>query len=172
MTQGNPAISLMGRTKLITVKQITARITAIVMLVLLGGCKEPATLTLADGEQQELSNYRGQWLVVNYFAEWCAPCLREMPLLNELADKEQPAVLAISFDALPPQALQDLSERYQMTMPVVAKLDGPWPFDSPRVLPTTFILDPKGKLVASHQGELKAEHLVDWQDKYWGKKQP
>ena len=57
-----------------------------------------------------------------------------------------------------------------MTMPVVAKLEGDWPFDSPRVLPTTLILDPKGKLVASHQGELKAEDLVDWQDKYWGKK--
>ena len=146
-------------------------------LALLSGCKDTARLTLANGQQQTLSDYQGQWLVVNYFAEWCAPCLREMPLLNELADNELsdgkgPAVLAVSFDALSDQALQALGERYQMTMPVVAKLEGDWPFDSPRVLPTTLILDPKGKLVARHQGELKAEDLVDWQDKYWRKTKP
>ena len=146
-------------------------------LTLLSGCKDTARLTLANGQQQTLSDYQGQWLVVNYFAEWCAPCLREMPLLNELADNELsdgkgPAVLAVSFDALSDQALQALGERYQMTMPVVAKLEGDWPFDSPRVLPTTLILDPKGKLVARHQGELKAEDLVDWQDKYWRKTKP
>ena len=143
-------------------------------LALLSGCKDTARLTLANGEQQTLSDYKGQWLVVNYFAEWCAPCLREMPLLNALADNELsdgkgPAVLAVSFDALSSEALQSLSERYQMTMPVVAKLEGDWPFDSPRVLPTTLILDPKGKLVAIHQGELKAEDLAHWQDKYWAK---
>ena len=142
------------------------------LLVSLSGCKEPASLTLANGEQQSLKNYQGQWLVVNYFAEWCTPCLREMPLLNALADGTGPQVLAVSFDALSSQALEEVSARYQMRMPVVARLSGPWPFASPRALPTTLVLDPKGKLVASHQGELKPEQLADWRDKYWGKTQP
>lgn len=138
-------------------------------VVLLGsGCKDKASLTLADGSQQTLSDYRGQWLVVNYFAEWCAPCLREMPLLNELAQSGGPTVLAVSFDALPGEALLDLSARYAMRMPVVMTLEGNWPFAPPRALPTTLVLDPKGRLVDSHQGELTPEDLARWQADYWG----
>lgn len=159
-------------------KRNAVYVVILTLIALMTGCKEQPRLTLASGEQQSLSDYKGQWLVVNYFAEWCAPCLREMPLLNELAaakdsangSTQGPAVLAVSFDALSNQALQDLSARYQMMMPVAAKLEGDWPFESPRVLPTTLILDAKGKLVATHQGELKPEDLADWQDKYWAKK--
>ncbi|MFP2768440.1 TlpA family protein disulfide reductase [Oceanisphaera sp. KMM 10153] len=134
----------------------------------LAGCGDAATLTLSDGERRELSDYRGQWLVVNYFAEWCAPCLREMPLLNELNDIEGPEVLAVSFDSLPPAELKRLKTDYRMTMPVAAGLEGPWPFETPRALPTTMVINPSGKLVDSHQGELKAEDLARWQDIYWG----
>ena len=138
-------------------------------LLTLTGCGEKASLTLANGEQQQLSDYRGQWLVVNYFAEWCAPCLREMPLLNELNASQGPAVLAVSYDKLSGTELQSLAARYQMTMPVVKTLTGAWPFDAPRVLPTTVILDPNGKLVDSIQGELKSEDISRWQTVYWSK---
>ncbi|MGO5000320.1 TlpA disulfide reductase family protein [Oceanisphaera sp. W20_SRM_FM3] len=153
-------------------KRNAGYVVILALMAVVTGCKEPASLTLATGEQQTLNDYKGQWLVVNYFAEWCAPCLREMPLLNELSKSGGPAVLAVSFDALSNQALQDLSQRYQLAMPVVAKLAGPWPFESPRALPTTLVLDPKGKLVDTHQGELKPEDIANWQDKYWQKTQP
>ncbi|ART81027.1 TlpA family protein disulfide reductase [Oceanisphaera avium] len=142
----------------------------LVVLFTLVGCKDSPSLTLADGQQQTLSDYKGQWLVVNYFAQWCAPCLREMPLLNELANQDAPAVLAVSFDVLSSEKLQQLSQQYKMTMPIAAKLSGDWPFDSPRALPTTLLLDPKGKLVASHQGELHPEDIANWRDKYWAKR--
>lgn len=145
-------------------------IITVLVLATVTGCKDKASLTLADGQQQTLSDYKGQWLVVNYFAQWCAPCLREMPLLNELANQDQPAVLAVSFDALSSEALASISEEYQMTMPIAAKLTGDWPFDSPRALPTTLLLDPKGKLVASHQGELQPADIAEWQERYWAKK--
>ncbi|WP_116474566.1 TlpA disulfide reductase family protein [Zobellella maritima] len=135
---------------------------------LIAGCREAATLTLADGGQQDLRDYRGRWLVVNYFAEWCVPCLRELPLLNELAQTAEPAVLAVSFDSMPSQALQKLIARYDMQMPVVAKLAGHWPFERPRVLPTTFIINPQGELASQHQGELKAEDIASLAEQYWG----
>lgn len=139
-------------------------------LLSLAGCGEKASLTLANGEQQTLSDYRGQWLVVNYFAEWCAPCLREMPLLNELTASEGPKVLAVSFDSLSEVQLAKLADRYDMAMPVVKSLAGDWPFDRPNALPTTMILDPKGKLVDSIQGELEPDDLTRLKAAYWGKK--
>ncbi len=148
-------------------------LTTTLLATSLVGCGDAATLTLSNGERRELNDYRGRWLVVNYFAEWCAPCLREMPLLNELnernelSDAEGPAVLAVSFDALPPAELDRLKTDYRMTMPVVASLAGPWPFETPRALPTTLVINPRGKLVDSHQGELKAEDLARWQAQYW-----
>lgn len=139
------------------------------LLLPLTGCGDKASMTLADGQQQQLSDYRGQWLVINYFAEWCAPCLREMPLLNELQQSDGPAVLAVSFDKLSETELQSLATRYEMTMPVAMKLEGDWPFDTPSALPTTMVLDPSGKLVDSHQGELEPEDLARWQTAYWSK---
>ncbi|GAA3525465.1 TlpA disulfide reductase family protein [Zobellella aerophila] len=136
---------------------------------LIAGCREAATLTLVDGQQQALTDYRGRWLVVNYFAEWCAPCLRELPLLNELAQTAEPAVLAVSFDSMPSQALQKLIARYDLQMQVVAELAGNWPFEPPRVLPTTFIISPQGELASQHQGELKAEDIVSLASQYWGR---
>ncbi|WP_338044106.1 TlpA disulfide reductase family protein [Oceanisphaera litoralis] len=150
-------------------------LTTTLLATSLAGCGEPATLTLSDGERRELSDYRGRWLVVNYFAEWCAPCLREMPLLNELHELNAlnegkgPEVLAVSFDALSPAELARLKTDYRMTMPVAASLEGPWPFDAPQALPTTMVINPSGKLVDSHQGELKAEDLARWQAQYWPK---
>ncbi|WP_243454069.1 TlpA family protein disulfide reductase [Oceanisphaera pacifica] len=135
----------------------------------LAGCGEKASLTLANGEQQTLSDYRGQWLVVNYFAEWCAPCLREMPLLNELSASESPQVLAVSFDKLTEEQLAKLADRYDMAMPVVKSLSGDWPFDRPSALPTTMILDPKGNLVDSIQGELEPDDLARLKAAYWKK---
>lgn len=144
------------------------RMLFLAVVLALTGCGDAATLTLANGQQQRLSDFEDNWLVVNYFAEWCAPCLRELPLLNDLTRAEGPAVLAVSFDALAPEALQALSERHDMSMPVVASLDGPWPFELPRVLPTTFVIDPDGKLAERHQGELTAEDIARWQNAYWG----
>lgn len=138
-------------------------------ILLLTGCREAATLTLADGRQQALDDYRGQWLVVNYFAEWCAPCLRELPLLNALTDAGGPAVLAVSFDTLPTRALQGLQQRYEMRMPVAAGLAGDWPFEAPRVLPTTFVISPDGELAGRHQGELKAGDITALAEQYWGR---
>lgn len=138
---------------------------------LIAGCREAATLTLADGHQQDLQDYRGRWLVVNYFAEWCAPCLRELPLLNELAQTAEPAVLAVSFDSMPSQALQKLIARYNMQMQVASELVGDWPFERPRVLPTTFIINPEGELATQHNGELHLDDLQNWRAQYWGSKQ-
>ena len=53
------------------------------MLLLVSGC-EKIELERADGTLANWNKYRGQWVLVNYWAEWCKPCLEEIPELNEL----------------------------------------------------------------------------------------
>lgn len=144
-------------------------------LLALVGCKESGPTPIAtEGTKEEarvigvLTDYQGQWLVVNYFAEWCAPCIREIPLLNKLHHLTLgPTVLAVSYDELSDNKLQGLKDRYQMQMPIVHELKGDWPFERPRVLPTSFVINPSGKLVAQHQGELTDKDLKRWKSNYW-----
>ena len=66
-----------------------------VVLVVLGGCSNEPSYRLADGDAISLSELHGDWVVINYWAEWCAPCREEIPELNELkaVAAEQGAVL-------------------------------------------------------------------------------
>jgi thiol-disulfide isomerase/thioredoxin len=59
------------------------------------------TFVDADGNDKPLADFRGKGLILNFWATWCAPCVKEMPALDRLAAEESPrglVVLAISAD--------------------------------------------------------------------------
>ena len=49
------------------------------------------TLTALTGQQAALSQYKGQVVMVNFWATWCGPCQQEMPLLDQMYKKYKPA---------------------------------------------------------------------------------
>src|SRR5690554_8199665 len=80
------------------------------MLLSASGC-EKIELERADGTQANWDKYRGQWVLVNYWAEWCKPCLEEIPELNELDKAPDIAVLGVNFDGVTGAPLVELGER-------------------------------------------------------------
>lgn len=96
----------------------------------------------------------GRWLVVNYWAEWCAPCREELPELNALdqvADNIQ--VVGIHFDAYEGAELLELSERMDIRFPVLGHdFAAAYDLPLPQVLPTTYIINPAGELAHTLQG--------------------
>lgn len=96
-----------------------------------------------------------KWTLVNYFAEWCGPCLEELPELNHLAKGGDLRVFGISYDRLSDQEIMDLITRYQIQFPVLktSSLET-LPISLPTVLPTTYILSPDGEVVDVLHGKV------------------
>lgn len=131
------------------------RICWLIVAGLLGACTPAPEFTDAIGQPVSLRHFAGKPLLVNYFAPWCAPCLREMPRLNGLAAEGQIAVVAINYDPTTPAELGQLATRYEIKVPLlIANADASLPFSRPGALPTSYLLDSEGKLKQTLVGEL------------------
>lgn len=122
-------------------------------------------LKFISGEKSDWGDYQGRWVVVNFFAEWCKPCLKEVPELNKFArqqDNYNAVMLAISFDELPIEQLQNIAKKYDMQFPVVYWQDNEkLPISWPKQLPTTYILSPTGEQVERMLGKVTATKIQD-----------
>ena len=124
---------------------------------LLLGCAEQS----GDSPTASLEELRGQWVVINYWAQWCKPCIEEIPELNALDQKyEQVTVLGVNYDGAIGEALAQQQTRLGLAFASLeadpsAQLGIPRPI----VLPTTLILDSDGQLAASLVGPQTIESL-------------
>lgn len=107
--------------------------------------------------------YKGKWIVVNYWAEWCRPCLREIPELNKLAKEyaDQVAVLAVNFDEVTGEELIALHEKMGIEYPA-APVDPKhfYQFKTPTALPTTLLIKPDGTMLGLELGEQTEHELL------------
>ena len=116
----------------------------------------------SSGDATQLEDLRGNWVVVNYWAEWCKPCIREIPELNAL-DREYPdvSVLGVNYDGASGEELQRQLTALDVQFPTLP-IDPASQLGTPRpaVLPTTLILNPEGRLVETLVGPQTLETLA------------
>ncbi|MDZ7670148.1 MAG: TlpA disulfide reductase family protein [Gammaproteobacteria bacterium] len=121
-----------------------------ILLLAAAACGGAPELELADGSATSWQELQGQWLVINYWAEWCAPCRKEIPELNELHAHGADAgvmVLGVNFDGLRGESLTTLMAEMGVEFPVLVEDPGQrWDQPPPSVLPSTLVIDPHGKL--------------------------
>ena len=119
-----------------------------------------------NGQMQSLDQYKGKWLVVNYWATWCSTCMKEMPELISLHESNKDndiVVVGISFESIEQKLLKefvsDKSIPYTVlnTEPVRVTPLGKVP-----ALPTTYIIDPEGKVVAGDVGIITQQDIEDY----------
>lgn len=121
------------------------------------------TLTTLEGETVELADYRGQVVLLNYWAPWCGPCKKEMPLLSELHEAlgdEDLVVVGVTMDYGSVDEVAEIVAEREVVYPVL--LGGPdadAPVDGVRVFPTNFLLDRSGRIVNTREGEFHAEDI-------------
>jgi thiol-disulfide isomerase/thioredoxin len=116
-----------------------------------------------SGTQHSLRQYRGKWIIINYWATWCPPCLEEMPELIALYDErgnKDVMVIGIVFDYESVEEVKRYMDDMLISYPIVlgnkaiVKQIG-----SAAVLPTTYIFNPQGKLINAKRGRVSRYDL-------------
>ncbi|MCZ7598914.1 MAG: TlpA family protein disulfide reductase [Gammaproteobacteria bacterium] len=112
-----------------------------------------------DGAPVRLSAFRGQWVVVNFWATWCGPCIREIPLLDALhRERDDVTVIGVNFEEIERRDLEEFVDRMSISYPVVEVGAEPLvPFEPLKGLPSTFLVSPDGIAVAAKVGEVDRE---------------
>lgn len=131
--------------------------------------KAPVALKLAtvDGGTFDAVAHRGSWLVVNFWATWCHPCLAEMPELSQLDRRRADlGVLGLAYDDISPAELKAFLAAHPVSYPIaqVDVDDPPKAFEAPTGLPTTYLLDRQGRIAGRFVGPVTAhdiEQVVD-----------
>lgn len=125
---------------------------------------------MEDSEQRvlRLADFRGRWVLVNFWATWCPPCLEEIPELVALDEtRDDIQVIGVAIDWKDRRQVLQFAEGMFVAYPIVLgdrKLVDA--FGGIKGLPASLIYDPSGKLVVRHTGALKRvdiERIVDQQ---------
>ncbi len=118
------------------------------------------TLADRDGKPRALAEWDGKALVINFWATWCAPCRREIPMLNELArDQRAQGVevigIAVDFREDVLKYLQKMPIDYTVLIGEQEGLDAARAFGVETLgLPFTAFTDRTGRIATIHVGEL------------------
>ncbi|WP_042348687.1 peroxiredoxin family protein [Bacillus massiliigorillae] len=118
------------------------------------------TLENLKGEKVSLSDYKGQTVIVNFWATWCPPCRKEMPDLEKLYQQNNSNVEILAVNTDTNNDVASFVKSMNLTFPILldhqADVSGQYDIIS---FPTTYIIDKKGVIVKKQIGELSFERL-------------
>ncbi|MCP5158460.1 MAG: TlpA family protein disulfide reductase [Gammaproteobacteria bacterium] len=117
--------------------------------------------SLTSKQPISLADFRGRWVVVNFWATWCTPCLMEMPELQAFhdANHDHAMVIGVNFEELELTKVRTFVADLAITFPIVLSNGQPVPGFELKGLPTTFLVSPSGELVDTHLGTVNAAML-------------
>lgn len=115
------------------------------------------------GKQHVLSQYKGKWVFVNYWATWCPPCLEEVPDLVALYDarkNKDVVVIGVAFDFDTEKEVFEYVDDMLMSYPIVLGDEQvKAQIGQAEVLPTTYVYNPRGELVKIKRGLVTKQYL-------------
>ncbi len=153
---------------------IAWRLLAAVLLFTIGiASAESFVFKDLQGHAQRLQDYRGKWVLVNFWATWCPPCLEEIPDLmglHEAHRKSDLVVIGVALDSTKTNVV-DFVAREKISYPIVmGNYDLADQVGEVEALPTSYLYDPSGKLVSYQQGMVTRASVESYIRRKSGKK--
>jgi thiol-disulfide isomerase/thioredoxin len=137
-----------------------------VLLISLQASAVDYELPDTSGQPQSFTQYRGKWVVVNYWATWCTTCVKELPELASFHqnNKDKDAVVVgVNFEDISMEELSAFIEDAAIPYPVLSSKPVPvTPLGKVPALPTTYVVSPEGNVVAGDVGIITQQDLEDY----------
>ncbi|SEQ83036.1 Thiol-disulfide isomerase or thioredoxin [Nitrosomonas sp. Nm51] len=114
-----------------------------------------------DGKIHTLADYKGRWVIVNFWATWCPPCLEEIPDLIALYEsRDDVMVIGVAMEFTDPDVVTAFAQSMSITYPtVLGNRRIASQLDEISLLPSTYFFDPEGKPAARQQGIVTRESI-------------
>lgn len=157
-------------------KKITQWLFCGLMAMMLLGCeqhfnvvtvndKRGESLIDVDGKAWQFADHQGKWIIVNFWASWCKPCVTEIEELEAFYKKHRDkdvVIVGVNYDFVDSAETKKLAESFGISYPVLPSKPDPTKqlgVEPVMVLPTTFIINPEGKVIKKLLGEQTQRNL-------------
>ena len=137
------------------------KISVYAFIFILISCAKPDLVT-SDSKKIFLDDLYGKWVIINYWADWCPPCIKEIPELNKLNAKysDELNVFLFNFDRLEGEELTNQLKKIDAKVPsLITDPQSIYNFTIPESLPVTFVINKKGELSNILKGPQTLEEM-------------
>ena len=147
--------------RLITARLATLSFAMLAILACSDTKAAPVTISMFDGPTRELSDLGTEIVVLNFWATWCAPCVKEMPELDRFWQENKETVSLIGVAVSTPElAVSGFIHRVGVQYPIATDEDGVLTRKyNVSLLPTTVLVNPDGEELLNHRGVITKDQL-------------
>ena len=127
-----------------------AKIIQLFCILVLVSCQRN-DIEVFNGPNTNINDLNGNWILINYWADWCAPCIKEIPELNDFAEENKNIkVYTFNFDELETDDLKPIAKKFNIKVPsLVTHPRDIWGIATPPAVPATYFINPNGEIAVS-----------------------